>query len=240
VCRNQTAATRANDADVHVFVPPQSWSRNRHTKRKIADAKPSALLGASLPHLTLSRFLCYRTGVAKYEDLIAGDDGLLAMTGCAWVFGDHVVRSQLLDDPYLSLNAEEASAFAMATLHPDFSRHVAAGDFIVAGLEFGSDASLRVIPAALKALGIGAVIARSFGHFFVRNAINVALPPLMVEETAAIKAGDRLRVDIEGHIVANLSSGDRYVIRNLDDEAMAILRAGGIVEYARRAKNVRA
>ncbi len=46
----------------------------------------------------------------------------------------------------------------------------------------------------------------------------------MVEETGAIRGGDRLRVDIEAHIVANLSSGDRYVIRNIDDEALAMLR----------------
>jgi len=58
----------------------------------------------------------------------------------------------------------------------------------------------------------------------------------VVEETAAIKTGDRLRVDSEAHVVANLSSGDRYVIRNLDDEAIAILRAGGIVAHTGRKK----
>ncbi len=56
----------------------------------------------------------------------------------------------------------------------------------------------------------------------------------MVEETAAIKTGDRLRVDVEAHVVANLSSGDRYVVRNLDDEAIAVLRAGGIIERTRQ------
>jgi hypothetical protein len=46
----------------------------------------------------------------------------------------------------------------------------------------------------------------------------------VVEETGAIKQGDRLRVDIEAHVVANKSSGDRYVIRNIDDAALALLR----------------
>ena len=109
-------------------------------------------------------------------------------------------------------------------------RTLSPGDFIVAGLDFAGDATHRTVPAALKALGVAALIARSFGHFFLRNAINVGLPALVVEETAAIKTGDRLRVDVEAHVVANLSSGDRYVVRNLDDEAIAILRAGGIVE----------
>ena len=119
----------------------------------------------------------------------------------------------------------------MATLDPEFARNVAAGDFIVAGADFAIDATHRNVPAALKALGIGAVIARSFGPFFLRNALHIGLPALVVEETGAVRSGDRLRVDIEAHIVANLSSGDRYVIRNVYGEALDVLRAGGWAEY---------
>lgn len=171
--------------------------------------------------------------MAKYQDLIADEDGLLATTGRAWVFGDHVTCEQILPEAHLAQPPDAARAFVLAGLNPSFAREVAAGDFVVAGLEFAADASHRTVPAAFKVLGVAAVIARSFGHFFLRNAINVGLPALVVEETAAIKAGDRLRVDVETHVVANLSSGDRYVVRNLDDEAIAILRAGGIVPYTR-------
>ena len=173
----------------------------------------------------------------KYEDLIADEDALLVLTGRAWVFSDHVASEQVLADRSLSLPAAEAGKVVMAALDPYFATRALPGDFIVAGLDFAADATHRAVPAAVKALGIGAIIARSFGHFFVRNAINIGLPALMVEETGAIKSGDRLRVDIEAHIVANLSSGDRYVMRNIDDEALAILRAGGLIEYTRRHKS---
>ncbi len=166
--------------------------------------------------------------VAKYEDLRGAEDSLVAVTGRAWVFGDGVTRQQVLADEHLEKSPAVASAFAMAALDPHFAGRVAAGDCIVAGRDFAIDATHRHAPAALKHLGIAAVIARSFGHFFVRNAIHLGLPALVVEETAAIKAGDRLRIDIEAHIVANLSSGDRYVIRNLDDDALAILRRHGL------------
>jgi 3-isopropylmalate/(R)-2-methylmalate dehydratase small subunit len=162
--------------------------------------------------------------VAKYEDLRGDADSLLTVTGRAWVFGDRVTCRQVLAAESLDAPASESSAYAMAALDPQFARHVAAGDFIVAGLDFAADATHRNVPAALKALGIGAVIARSFGPFFQRNALHIGLPALVVEETGAIRGGDRLRVDIEAHIVANLSSGDRYVIRNIDDEALAMLR----------------
>jgi 3-isopropylmalate/(R)-2-methylmalate dehydratase small subunit len=174
--------------------------------------------------------------VAKYEDLVADEDGLRATTGRAWTFGDHITCEQILAAEHLGQSPEAASPFVLASLNPNFASEIVAGDFVVAGLDFASDAMDRTLPAAFKALGVAALIARSFGHFFLRNAVNLGLPALVVEETGAIKTGDRLRVDVEAHIVANLSSGDRYVVRNLDDEAIAILRAGGIVPYTRRLK----
>ena len=112
------------------------------------------------------------------------------------------------------------------------------GDFVVAGLEFGSGEAASATARALRTIGAGGVIARSFGATFLRCALHVGLPPLQVEETEAIKMRDRLRVDIEGHKVVNLSSGDRYVIRNIYGEALDLLRAGGLAEYlsAKRSK----
>ncbi len=174
--------------------------------------------------------------MAKYQDLIADEDGLLATTGHAWAFGNGVTSEQILAAEHLGRTPEAAATFVLAALNPSFASQVAAGDFVVAGLDFAGDAANRAVPTAFKALGVAAVIARSFGHFFLRNAINAGLPALVVEETAAIKTGDRLRVDVEAHVVANLSSGDRYVVRNLDDEAIAVLRAGGIIQRVRQLK----
>ncbi len=162
------------------------------------------------------------------------EDTFPALNGRAWTFGDHISRRQILADAYLAEPAARAGAQVMATLDPHFTGRVGRGDFLVAGVDFAGDASERTVPQALKAAGIAAVIARSFGHFFARKAINIGLPAIVVEETGAIKNGDRLRVDVEAHIGANLSSGDRYVIRNIDEEALSVLRAGGIVAYARR------
>ena len=162
--------------------------------------------------------------VAKYEDLRGDENSLLAVTGRAWVFGDRVTCQQILAAEHLEEPPAVSGAFAMAALEAQFARCVAAGDCIVAGIDFAADVTHRNVAAALQALGVGAVIARSFGHFFLRHAIRIGLPALVVEETAAILNGDRLRVDVEAHIVANLSSGDRYVVRNIDDDALALLR----------------
>ena len=106
----------------------------------------------------------------------------------------------------------------------------APGDFIVAGLDFGGGAATqRRRRARCALLGVGAVIARCFGaEFFARARCTSVCRRCRSRRPAAIKTGDRLRVDIEGHKVVNLSSGDRYVIRNIYGEALDVLRAGGM------------
>ncbi len=99
--------------------------------------------------------------MAKYEDLRGDANSLLAVTGRAWVFGDHVTCQQVLAAERVNEPPTVASAYAMAALDPQFARHVVAGDFIVAGLDFAADATHHNVPAALKVLGVGAVIARS-------------------------------------------------------------------------------
>ena len=155
-------------------------------------------------------------------------DELPYLVGRARTVGDCVRADDILPADRIGRDFADPSR-VFPRLQP--APTLAVGDFIVAGLEFGTGAATRATARALRMLGAGAVIARSFGEEFVRCALHVGLPPLQVEEAAAIKNGDRLRVDIEGHKVVNLSSGDRYVIRNVYGESLDVLRAGGMTEY---------
>jgi len=155
-------------------------------------------------------------------------DELPYLFGHAWKLGDGV-RAEHILSPQDADKDLAAGAFTLRGLVPPSA--LQPGDFVVAGLVFGEGAATRATARALRLIGAAAVIARSFGDAFARCALNVGLPPLQVEETEAIKTGDRLRVDIEGHKVVNLSSGDRYVIRNIYGEALDVLRAGGMAEY---------
>lgn len=169
--------------------------------------------------------VCYWIGMAKYEDLVGKENWLLAVDGCAWTFGDNILQRQILADAHLDRPTAQAARHLMQALVPGFAARLRQGDFIVAGLDFAADATHPVVPRAMRAAGIGAVIARSFGTVFERSAIEIGLPALIMEETAAIKQGDRLRVDVEAHVIANRSSGDRYVIRNINDADLDRLRA---------------
>jgi 3-isopropylmalate/(R)-2-methylmalate dehydratase small subunit len=163
-------------------------------------------------------------------------DELPALRGRAVVFGDRVAAEAVLPRGPEHLPPQRAAAFVMTGIDATFPRTFMAGDFIIAGEEFAAGAACTITAAALQAAGVAAVIARSFGRVFAQAASNVGLPALVIEEAAAIQPGDRLRVDIEGRKIVNLSSGDRYVVRNLTDRAIAILRTGGQKQYARRAQ----
>src|SRR5262245_31063920 len=88
--------------------------------------------------------------VAKYQDLIADEDALPVLTGCAWVVGDGVTSQQVLADHLLGL--EDAAAHVLAAIHPQFVTAVRPGDFLVAGLNFAGNATHRGVAAVLKSL----------------------------------------------------------------------------------------
>jgi 3-isopropylmalate/(R)-2-methylmalate dehydratase small subunit len=155
-------------------------------------------------------------------------DELPYLVGRAWKLGDQISASAILAPEYAGKDLA-VRPFVLRGLAPPFASQP--GDFIVAGHEFGIGPATKATARALRVIGIGAVIARSFGTAFAEHALYVGLPALQVEETEALRSGDRLRVDIEGHKVVNLSSGDRHVIRNIYDEALDVLRAGGMAEY---------
>ncbi len=84
---------------------------------------------------------------------------------------------------------------------------------------------------ALQQREVCAVIAPAFAWRFFRLCLNIGLPPLTLWEAPEIRMGDRLRVDINGQVVKNLSSGTRYPIRDLSDLSVAILACGGMAGY---------
>ena len=71
---------------------------------------------------------------------------------------DQIIASQYLLFPTI----DEMKAYTFESLDPEFSKKVKEGDFVVACENFGCGSSREQAPAVLKALGIKAVIAKSF------------------------------------------------------------------------------
>ncbi|EQD44093.1 3-isopropylmalate dehydratase small subunit, partial [mine drainage metagenome] len=90
-------------------------------------------------------------------------------------------------------------------------------------------------PAALKAIGLGAVVADSFARIFFRNAINLGLPAVEAPGVRALfQPGDQAEVDLERGTVENRTRGGSVRFEPFPKHLKEILEAGGLVEKVRR------
>ena len=97
-----------------------------------------------------------------------------------FTFKNDVDTDQILASQYLLLpNIDEMKGHAFESLSDTFASEVKPGDLIVAGDNFGCGSSREQAPAVLKALGVQAVVAKSFARIFSRNAIHIGLPVLV-------------------------------------------------------------
>ena len=151
-----------------------------------------------------------------------------------WKFGDNIDTDIIIAARYLNTSDEKILAtHIMEDADPEFSKKISAGDVIVAGENFGCGSSREHAPLALKAAGIGAVIAKSFARIFYRNSFNTGLLILEIKETDEINAGDELKIDVDNGTVVNLTSGKEYKFSPIPPFMQELLKSGGLIEYAK-------
>ena len=103
--------------------------------------------------------------------------------GTIFKFHNDLDTDQIIASQYLLLpNLDEMKGHTFESLDPDFSKKVKPGDFVVGGENFGCGSSREQAPGVLKALGVKAVIAKSFARIFFRNAINIGLPAIVCKD----------------------------------------------------------
>ncbi len=156
--------------------------------------------------------------------------------GKVWKFKDDVDTDQIIPARYLvTTDPKELAKHVMEDADPTFPSKVKEGDILVAGKNFGCGSSREHAPLAIKGSGISAVVAESFARIFFRNAINLGL--LIIESPEAAKEaeeGDELEIDINQGIIRNITKGKEYKIKPLPENLQAILKAGGLMEYAKK------
>ncbi len=99
---------------------------------------------------------------------------------------------------------------------------------MVGGENFGCGSSLEQAPSVLKALGVQAVVAKSFARIFYRNAINIGLPVIVCKELPdEVESGDEMELSLtEGAAKAN---GKTYSCTKLPEYMQQILSQGGLI-----------
>ncbi|MCX7759603.1 MAG: 3-isopropylmalate dehydratase small subunit [Hydrogenothermaceae bacterium] len=159
----------------------------------------------------------------------------MAIKGRVWKFKDDVDTDAIIPARYLvTTDPKELAKHVMEDADPTFPSKVKEGDIIVAGKNFGCGSSREHAPLAIKGAGISAVIAESFARIFFRNAINLGL--LIIESPQAAKEineGDEVEIDVDKGIIRNITTGKEYTFRPLPESLQNIMKAGGLMEYAK-------
>lgn len=152
-------------------------------------------------------------------------------------FGNDINTDDIIAAKYLiSTDAKELGRHCLESIKPDFVNTVNRGDIIVAGKNFGCGSSREHAPLAIKGCGISAVIARSFAAIFFRNAINIGLPFLELDQVDKINTGDLLEINLSSGIIKNLSRNQTYKTQPFPDFLQEIVKKGGLMNWIRTKK----
>ncbi len=149
--------------------------------------------------------------------------------GKVWKFGDNVDTDVMA--PWTSLG-EPWEERRKVILHnrPGFVDQVEPGDIIVAGENWGCGSSRENAPANLKELGLGAVVAESFGRIYFRNSIAIAFPNVACPGVhEAFDEGDELELDLETATVKNLTRNTVLIGQPYTKEMIQIIKKGGLM-----------
>ena len=149
----------------------------------------------------------------------------------AWVFGDNIDTDVIAPGRYMKYGIAEIARHCMESLEPTFASGVRKGDIVVGGRNFGAGSSREQAPAALKHLGVAALVAESFAGLFYRNALNLGLPAVVCAEAMRIRDGDTLRVDFEKGEIANLTTGETLQCEPIPAHLMQMVRDGGLLAH---------
>ncbi len=150
-------------------------------------------------------------------------------------YGDDVNTDLLFPGryTYTCSKAEEIIPHLLEDLDPDFAKNVKKGDIIIAGENFGCGSSREQPALGLKAVGIEAIIAKSFARIFFRASINQGL--LLIECKEAVdnyKEGDEVKIDL---LKGEVSVGEKsFKFPPLNKELIKIRDSGGLLNYARK------
>lgn len=158
------------------------------------------------------------------------------LQGKARCVGDDISTDGIIPARYLTsyLSPSELATHALEGADPEFSKRVRPGDLLVGGKNFGCGSSREEAVVAIQASGIAAVIAKSFGRIFFRNAVNRGLMvlecPLL---SGQILEGDELELLPREGVLRNITRGVELPVRPLAEAAAAILEAGGLLPYVK-------
>ena len=157
------------------------------------------------------------------------------------LLGDNVDTDQNYPGRYLELvDPNEVGSHCLEGVDPAIGPNFPKGGAVVAGRNFGCGSSREHAPVALINMGASVVLADSFARIFFRNAINLGLPLMVCKGLSKrVQNGDEIEVNLESGTVTISATGETLSAEPIGDQAMHILKAGGIKPLMRARTSVK-
>lgn len=161
----------------------------------------------------------------------------LAVEGRAWVIKkDNLDTDMIYHNRYLAItNIADMGQYTFDNLqgYEKFAKEAKRGDIVIAGKNFGAGSSRQQAVDCFKSLGISVIIAESFGAIYERNAINSAMPMLVLEDiTNKIKDKDVISVDFTTGEIRNKTQNKTYHAKPFSKVQLGIYKKGGLLKSA--------
>jgi len=163
-----------------------------------------------------------------------GGEKPLVLKGRVWVvMKDNIDTDMIFHNRHLAITKlEEMGQHAFGNLPgwEDFPEKVKPGDIVVTGKNFGAGSSRQQAVDCFKALGISAIVARSFGAIYERNAINAALP-IVVSDLVdmGIEDGEEITIDLVKGTILRHRDQDTIPARPWPDVQVQTYQRGGLL-----------
>jgi 3-isopropylmalate/(R)-2-methylmalate dehydratase small subunit len=150
---------------------------------------------------------------------------------------DDIDTDMIFHNRYLHItDVEQMGQYALDNLKgwEDFAQKVQLGDLIFAGKNFGAGSSRQQAVDCFRTLGVGAVVAESYGAIYKRNAINSGFPivafPSLADNVVHFKTGDQVEISLAtGELVLNGSQV--FPAAPFSKVQMDIYQAGDLFTY---------
>ena len=162
------------------------------------------------------------------------EDSPVEFTGHVWFINqDDIDTDMIYHNRHLSItDIREMGKHAFGNLEgfESFASESNQGDIIFAGKNFGAGSSRQQAVDCFKSLGVGCIVAVSFGSIYERNAINAAFPILSSDkiDELELKTGDPVSVNVGTGKIVNLSNRKIIQANPFSDVQMEIYQNGGL------------
>ncbi|MBS3772766.1 MAG: 3-isopropylmalate dehydratase [Candidatus Thermoplasmatota archaeon] len=164
------------------------------------------------------------------------------LTGRVWMLRDgqgelidNIDTDMIFHNQYLHItDVDMMGQYALDNLTgwEDFAEHAEEGDIVIAGENFGSGSSRQQAVDCFISLGIQAIVAKSFGAIYKRNAINSGLPVLTGDMPGEMESGDVVTLNLESGVVT-MDNEPIAKLEPMSQVQLDIYHAGDLFAYGR-------